>query len=57
MNRKLRIVVPITREQRTPRVPDMVSLQAREKQLKENQKEHFDRHCGVRDLTQLMPGD
>ena len=35
----------------------MVALKAREKQLKDNQKKHFDRHHGVRDLTQLMPGD
>ena len=33
MNRKVRTVVPITQEQRTPQVPDMVALKAREKQL------------------------
>ena len=35
----------------------MVALKAREKQLKDDQKKHLDRHHGVRDLTQLMPGD
>ena len=57
MNRRVRTVVPITREQRTPQVPDMVALKAREKQLKDDQKKHFDRHHGVRDLTPLIPGD
>ena len=39
MNRKLRTIVPITREQRTPRVPDMVALKARKKATQGQSKE------------------
>ena len=57
MSRKLRTVVPITREQRTPKVPEIETLRAREKQLKDRQKQNFDKRHGVRDLPQLLPGD
>ena len=46
MSRKLRTVVPISREQRKPQVPDTETLKAREK-LKADQKRNFDRHRGV----------
>ena len=57
MSRKLRTVVPITREQRIPQVPDIDTLKEREKQLKDRQKRNFDKRHGVRDLPQLIPGD
>ena len=57
MSRKLRTVVPITREQRRPQVPDIDTLKEREKQLKDRQKRNFDKRHGVRDLPQLIPGD
>ena len=41
MNRKLRTTVPITREQRKPKVPDQQSLRAREEEIKRNQKKNF----------------
>ena len=57
MSRKLRTVVPITREQRKPRVPDTETLRAREEKLKADQKRNFDRHYGARELPQLNTGD
>ena len=49
MNRKLRTTVPMTREQRKPKVPDQQSLKAREEEIKSNQKNNFDSRRGVRD--------
>ena len=43
MNRKLRTVIPITRKQRTPKVPEVTTLREREEQLKEKQKRNFER--------------
>ena len=57
MSRKLRTVVPITRERRKPRVPDTETLRAREEKLKADQKRNFDRHYGARELPQLNTGD
>ena len=55
MNRKLRMMVPITREQRKPKVPDQQSLRARE-EIKRNQKKNFDMRHRVRDLPDLEEG-
>lgn len=57
MNRKLRTTVPITREQRKPKVPDQQSLLAREEEIKRNQKKNFDSRHGVRDLPELEEGE
>ena len=57
MNRKLRTTVPITREQRKPKVPDQQSLRAREEEIKRNQKKNFDSRRGVRNLPELEEGD
>ena len=57
LNQRLRTTVPITREQRKPKVPDQVSLQARKKEKKRNQKRNFDSRHGVRHLPELEQGD
>ena len=56
MNRKLRTMVPMTRKQRKPKVPDQQSLKAREEEIKRNQKNNFDSRRGVRDLPELEEG-
>ena len=57
MDRKLRTTVPITREQRRPKVPDQQSLRAWEEEIKRNQKKNFDSWRGVRNLPELEEGD
>ena len=57
MGRKLKTVVPITREQRKPQVLDAEALRAQEEKLKADQKRNFDRHHGVQELPQLNLGD
>ncbi len=57
MCRRLRTTVPGTRNQRTPKLPDPVSLREKEEQLKKRQKENFDSHHGVRELPPLTSGD
>ena len=54
---KLRTTVPMTREQRKPKVPDQQSLKAREEEIKRNQKNNFDSRRGVRDLPELEEGE
>ena len=57
MSRKLRTTVPTTRAARTPRVPKQSLVRSREQEQKDNQKQAFDHHHGVRKLTDLSPGD
>lgn len=57
MGRVLRSTVPTTRYIRKPRLPDFDSLQGKEKQQRQKQKEYFDQHHGVKQLPQLEPGD
>ena len=57
MNRKLRTTVPMTREQRKPKVPDQTLIKAREEEIKKNLKRNYDRRYGVRELPELNPGD
>ena len=57
MSRKLRTTVPIPREQRKPKVPDLESLRAREEEIKRSQKRNFDIRHGVRDLPELEEGE
>ena len=57
MNRKLRTTVPMTREQRKPKVPDQTLVRAREEEIKRNLKRNYDRRYGVRKLPELNPGD
>lgn len=57
MSRALRTTVPSTRKQREPRVPDTMTVRAKDQQLKARQKKNFDRHHGVRELSPLGPGD
>ena len=57
MNRKLRTTVPMTREQRKPKVPDQTLVRAREEEIKRNLKRNYDRRYGVRELPELNPGD
>ena len=57
MNRKLRTTVPITREMRKPMVPNVESLEHKEETQRAKQKHTFDQHYGVRELSQLIPGN
>ena len=57
MCRVLRSTVPTTCSQRTPKIPDKVALQEKEKEIKTRQKENFDRRHGARPLPALSPGD
>jgi len=57
MCRILRTTVPSTRSQRVPKVPDAVSLRAKDERLKSRQKLNFDSHHGARELPPLAPGD
>jgi len=53
----LRTTVPSTRSQRSPRIPDAVTLRAKDEHLKSRQKQNFDSHHGARELPPLAPGD
>ena len=57
MGRLLRSTVPITRSQRELRVPDLITVRAREKQSKARQKRNHDSHHGARELPSLSPRD
>ena len=57
MGRTLHSIWPTTRKARIPFTPDNKALVAREKQLREKQKDNFD-HCHrVQELPILTPGD
>ena len=57
MSHVLRSSVPTTVAQRRPRLLDIDSLREKEEQLKNRQKENFDKHHGARRLPALSPGD
>ena len=57
MSRRLRTTLPSTREQRKPSIPNGLSMQAKNQQLKVRQKENFDTHHGIRELSPLQPGE
>ena len=57
MCRKIKSLIPITREQLIPTIPDATSLRIRDKKIKERQKRNFDDHHGVRNSSQLNPED
>ena len=57
MGRVLRTIVPTTRAQREPRIPDLNLVRSRDVQNKTRQKKNFDSHHGVRELPPLLPGD
>ena len=57
MSRVLRSSVPTTVAQRRPRLLDIDLLREKEEQLKNRQKENFDKHHGARRLPALSPGD
>ena len=57
MGRLLRSIVPTTRAQREPRVPDLTSVKARDQQSKARLKRNHDAHHGARELPPLKPGD
>ena len=57
MGRNLRTTVPTTRAHRTPIVVDAEELRKKERDLRERQKQDFDRHHGARKLPALKEGD
>lgn len=57
MCRKLRGVVPITRDLLKPSVPDSGKLRALDKKAKDRQKDDHDRYHRVKQLPPLTPGD
>jgi len=57
MSRNLRTTLPMTREQRTPRVADRREVEERDDHIKERQKSNYDRGHRARELTPLEPGD
>ena len=57
MSRNLRTTLPITREQRRPKVVDQSELEEKEEHLKGRQKKNFDQRHRARDLPPLEPGD
>ena len=56
MSRTLRSSIPVTCEQRRPKVADLQLLRERDKQIKVRQKDNFDSHHGVRYHTPLQTG-
>ena len=57
MCRKLRTTVPMSRDLRKPRVPDLTLVGRRDEKLKARQKENFDTRHGVKELAKMNPGD
>lgn len=57
MGRVLRTVVPTTRAQREPCIPDLSLVRSKDKENKARQKKDFDSHHGARHLSPLLPGD
>ena len=57
MGRNLRTTVPTTRAHRTPIVVDAEELRKKERDLRERQKQDFNRHHGARKLPDLKEGD
>ena len=51
-------MLPSTRKPRELRIPDTISVQAKDQQLKARQKKNFDNQHGVRELSSsFSPGD
>ena len=57
MCRKLRTTVPMSRDLRKPRVPDLTLVGKRDEKLNARQKENFDTRHGVKELAEMNPGD
>ena len=57
MGRILRSTLPTCRESRKPKIPDYKLLVTKERQLRQKQKENYDRRHGVKELPSLLPGD
>ena len=57
MNRKLRTNVPSSREARKPAIPDRELLITREEELRWIQKDNFDCHHKVRDISPVLQGN
>ena len=56
-SRNLRTTLPVTREQRKPKVVEQLELEEKEEYIKERQKKNFDKRHRARELPQLEPGD
>ena len=51
-------MLPSTRKPRELRIPDIISVQAKDQQLKARQKKNFDNQHGVSELSSsFSPGD
>lgn len=57
MSRKYRTTVPIAREQRSPKVPDMGLVKSKDKTCKKTQKQNYDKRHRSRELPPLTAGD
>ena len=55
--RRIRTAVPIIRVKLDPQIPDVKLIREREEKRRDVQKSNYDRHHGVRELTELEPGD
>ena len=56
MSRKLRTNLPVTRDSLTPAVPDLSLVREKERQLREQSRQNYNRRHGARDLEPLNPG-
>ena len=57
MCRKLRTTVPLTENQRVPKVPNLTEVRKRDERAKSRQKKNFDARRGARELPTLLPGE
>ena len=55
--RRLKTFIPVVPQNLVPQLPDSENLQKMHHKAKLDQKKYFDRRHGVRDLSELQPGD
>ena len=55
--RRIKTVLPVPPESLVPKLPDSEKLTEKHQKAKRDQKKHFDKRNGVRDLKELKPGD
>ena len=55
--RRIKTVLPVPPESLVPKLPDSEKLPKKHQKVKHDQKKHFDKQNGMRDLTELKPGD
>ena len=55
--RRIKTVLSVLPESLVPKLPDSEKLTKKHQKAKHDQKKHFDKRNGVRDLKELKPGD